>query len=66
MANKPRPVAIVGLADEVEIEAAPRVLTIRPSVHPRAGWAEAAAAFDLDGLFYEMGSTRFGDEESSW
>jgi len=41
---------VAGLADEVEIEAAPGVLTIRPLAHPRAGWAEAAAAFDPDGL----------------
>jgi len=36
---------VAGLADVVEIEAAPGVLTIRPSAHPRAGWAQAAAAF---------------------
>ena len=36
---------VAGLADEVEIEAAPGVLTIRPSAHPRAGWAEAASSF---------------------
>jgi antitoxin MazE len=41
---------VAGLADEVEIEAAPGVLTIRPSAHPRAGWAEAAAACDREGL----------------
>ena len=41
---------VAGLADEVDIQAAPGVLTIRPSAHPRAGWAEAAAAFDQDGL----------------
>jgi hypothetical protein len=32
------PLEVAGLADEVEIEAAPGVLTIRPSAHPRAGW----------------------------
>jgi antitoxin MazE len=57
---------VAGLADEVEIEAAPGVLTIRPSTHPRAGWAEAAAAFDPDELLDEMTSTRFDDEEWSW
>ena len=57
---------VAGLADEVEIEAAPGVLTIRPTAHPRAGWAEAAAAFDPDGLLDEMGSTRFDEEEWSW
>ena len=32
------PIEVAGLADEIEIEAAPGVLTIRPSAHPRAGW----------------------------
>ena len=57
---------VAGLADEVEIEAAPGVLTIRPSAHPRAGWAEAAASFESEGLFDEMSATRFDDEEWSW
>jgi len=57
---------VAGLSDQVEIEAAPGVLTIRPSAHPRAGWAEAAAAVDPDGLLNEMSSTRFDDEEWSW
>ena len=57
---------VAGLADEVDIQAAPGVLTIRPSAHPRAGWAEAAAAFDQDRLLDEMSSTRFDDEEWSW
>jgi antitoxin MazE len=57
---------VAGLADEDEIEAALGVLTIRPSTHPRAGWAEAAAAFDQDDLLDEMSSTRFVDEEWSW
>ena len=59
-------VEVAGLADEVEIEAAPSMLTIIPSTHPRAGWAEAAAVFDLDGLLDQMTSTRFGHEEWSW
>ena len=42
------------------------MLTIRPSVHPWAVWAEAAAAFDPDGLLDEIGSTRFDDEEWLW
>jgi antitoxin MazE len=54
---------VAGLADEVEIEAAPGVLTIRPLLHPRAGWAEAAAACDAVGLIDEMTTTRFDDEE---
>ena len=57
---------VAGLADEVEIEVAPGVLTIRPSAHPRAGWAEAAAAFQSEGLIDEMTATRFDDEEWSW
>ena len=57
---------VAGLVDEVEIEAAPGVLTIRPSAHPRAGWAEAAASFEPMGLLDEMGATRFDDEEWSW
>ena len=59
---------VAGLADEVEIEAAPGVLTIRPSAHPRAGWAEAAAAaaFQPEGLIDEMTATRFDDEEWCW
>ena len=57
--------SVTGLADEVEIEAAPGALTIRPSSHPRAGWAEAAA-FDPDGLLDQMTSTRLDNEEWSW
>jgi antitoxin MazE len=57
---------VAGLADEVEIEAAPGVLTIRPSAHPRAGWAEAASSFEAEGLLDEVSATRFDDEESSW
>ena len=57
---------VAGLADEVEIEAAPGVLTIRPSLHRRAGWAEAAAACDAEGLLDEMTTTRFDDKEWAW
>jgi len=57
---------VAGLADEVEIEAAPGVLTIRPSAHPRAGWAEAASSLEPEGLLDEMTATRFDDEEWSW
>ena len=57
---------VAGLTDEVEIEAAPGVLTIRPSAHPRAGWAEAASSFDAEGLLDEVSATRFDDEEWSW
>ena len=57
---------IAGLADEVEIEAAPGVLTIRPSAHPRAGWAEAASSFEPEGLLDEMRANQFDDEQWSW
>jgi len=57
---------VAGLADEVEIEAAPGLLTIRPSAHPRAGWAEAASSFKREGLLDEASATRFDDEEWSW
>lgn len=57
---------VAGLTDEVEIEASPGVLTIRPSVHPRAGWAEAVAAWEADGLLDDMSVTRFDDEEWAW
>jgi antitoxin MazE len=57
---------VAGLTDEVEIEAAPGVLTIRPSAHPRAGWAEAVSSFEPEGLLDEMTATRFDDEEWSW
>ncbi len=57
---------VAGLTDDVEIEAAPGVLTIRPSTHPRAGWAEAASTWEPEGLLDEMTATRFDDEDWSW
>ncbi len=57
---------VAGLADEVEIEAAPGILTIRPLAHPRAGWADASSSFEAEGLLDEMSATRFDDEEWSW
>jgi antitoxin MazE len=55
-----------GLTDQVEIHASPGVLTITPVAIPRAGWAEAAAAFDSEGLLDETNATRFDDEEWEW
>jgi len=57
---------VAGLTDDVEIEAAPGVVTIRPSTHPRAGWAEAASTWEPEGLLDEMTATRFDDEDWSW
>jgi antitoxin MazE len=54
---------VAGLTDEVEIEIAPGVLNIRTSLQPRAGWAEAAAACDAEGLLDEMTTTRFDDKQ---
>jgi antitoxin MazE len=55
-----------GLSDEVDITVAPGVLTVRPVVSPRAGWAEAAAAVLPDGLLDEPSATWFDDEEWTW
>lgn len=56
----------VGLTDEVEIQAAPGLLTIRPVSAPRAGWAEAAAAVQQEGLLDGPGATCFDDEDWQW
>jgi antitoxin MazE len=57
---------VAGLADEVEIEPAPGLLTIKPSAHPRAGWAEAASAYEPEKLLDELSASRFDDEVWSW
>ena len=57
---------LVGLSDEVEIQAAPGVLTIRPVTRPRAGWAEAAAAQPPQGLLDAPSATGFDDDEWQW
>jgi len=57
---------VAGLSDDVEIDAAPGVLTIRPSSHPRADWAEAASSFEPEGLLDDMSATRFDDDEWTW
>ena len=55
-----------GLSDEVDIQAAPGLLTIRPVVRPRAGWAAAAAAVPPEGLLDVPSATRFDDDEWQW
>ena len=55
-----------GLSEEVDIQVAPGLLTIRPVASPRAGWAEAASAAPPQGLLDAPSATRFGDEEWSW
>ena len=57
---------VAGLAGEVEIELAPGLLTIKPSAHPRAGWAEAASSYEPEGLLDELSASRFDDEVWSW
>jgi antitoxin MazE len=52
-----------GLTDEVEIHAAPGVLTITPAASPRRGWAEAARSFPPEGLLDQTSATRFDEEK---
>jgi antitoxin MazE len=56
----------VGLTNEVEIQAAPGLLTIRPVSAPRAGWAEAAAAVPSLGLLDGPVTNRFDEEDWQW
>ncbi len=55
-----------GREADVDIEAAPGELTRRPAVHPPAGWAEAAAAWDAEGLLDALTSTHVDDELGVW
>lgn len=55
-----------GLSEEVDIQVAPGLLTIRPVARPREGWADAAAAAPPQGLLDAPSATRFDDEEWSW
>jgi antitoxin MazE len=55
-----------GLSDEVEIQASPGLITITPVVHPRTGWAEAAAEHPSEGLLDELSSTQFDEHEWNW
>jgi antitoxin MazE len=53
---------VAGMAEEVDIEAAPGVLTIRPSVYPRVRRAEAASNREPEGHLDEVTATRFDDD----
>lgn len=55
-----------GLEDEIEIRVEAGAVIITPAVAPRAGWAEAAAAFGPAALLDEPTGTRFDDEEWEW
>jgi len=55
-----------GLSEEVDIQVAPGLITIRPVARPRAGWAEAAAAVPPGGLLDGPCATRFDDDEWQW
>ena len=56
----------VGLTDEVEIQVAPGLFTIRPASAPRAGWEEAAAAVPPLGLLDGPIANRFDEEDWQW
>jgi len=56
----------VDLTDEVEIQAAPCLLTIRPVSAPRAGWAQTAAAIAPKGLHDGPVANRFDEEDWQW
>ena len=58
-------VKMAGLTDDVEIDATPGLLTIRPASHPRAGWGEAAAALKPELVIDGLTPTRFDQEEWS-
>lgn len=55
-----------GLSEEVDIQVAPGLLTIRPVTRPREGWADAAAAAPPQGLLDAPSATRFDGDEWSW
>lgn len=57
------------LSDEVELQAEPGRLIVRPARRTRAGWAEAAAQMHErgdDGLLEFGAGTRFDSEEWEW
>jgi len=55
-----------GLTSEVDIHAEPGLITVRPVVAPRKGWAQAVAEHPSDGLLNDPTPTRFDDEEWDW
>jgi len=57
---------MVGLVEVTDIDPAHAPLTIRPAIHPRAGWALAAAAWEAEGMIDAMDATSFDDEEWAW
>jgi|694.fasta_scaffold22409_4 hypothetical protein len=58
--------SISSASDEVSIQAAPGVRTIRPVAMRRAGWAEAAAAVPQQALLDAPSATRFDRAEWRW
>ncbi len=55
-----------GLTDDVEIRAEHGAVIITSVVAPRAGWAEAAAVCEPQGLLDAPSATRFDDEAWEW
>jgi len=57
------------LPDDVELEAAPGRIVIRPARSPRSGWSEAAARMrkrEEDRLLDSPTATRFDTKEWEW
>ena len=57
---------MVGLVDAADIDPTPGPLTIRPAIYPRAGWAQAAASWEAEGMIDAMAATSCDDEEWAW
>ncbi len=55
-----------GLIEDVEIQASPGLITITPVVHPRTGWAEAAAVHPSEGLLDQISTTHFDQQDWVW
>ena len=56
---------MVGLVDAADINPT-GPLTIRPAIYPRAGWAQAAASWEVESMIDRMAATSFDDEEWAW